>query len=171
MFRLALRCVDCLAVGFAEGDWRSLVKGSCDCGGGLEMMGRVKGQAVLAARSECPCNSVCTHAKGPNCDCKCGGENHGTGRLIEWEERVGSAPIARFGAGLRTAKQERQRAEWKEAEERASFAIELLRAAGRPDYWPGSKLEKAREARTHASRMKWARLAFEAATPPVKVSP
>jgi hypothetical protein len=28
------------------------------------------------------CDGKCTGATGPNCDCICGGENHGTGRVV-----------------------------------------------------------------------------------------
>jgi hypothetical protein len=31
----------------------------------------------------CACDARCTHASGPNCDCSCGGENHGKGTLVE----------------------------------------------------------------------------------------
>lgn len=27
--------------------------------------------------TDCPCDGRCTSAKGPNCDCSCGGKNHG----------------------------------------------------------------------------------------------
>jgi hypothetical protein len=28
-----------------------------------------------------PCNTLCMFATGPNCECKCGGRNHGAGDL------------------------------------------------------------------------------------------
>jgi hypothetical protein len=31
-------------------------------------------------RPECPCDARCTNARGHNCECSCGGANHGSGR-------------------------------------------------------------------------------------------
>ena len=40
-------------------------------------------KALLSPEYLTPCDGRCTNAKGPSCDCKCHGANHGTGRLIE----------------------------------------------------------------------------------------
>jgi len=34
---------------------------------------------IVARTSEHKCDSRCTNAVGPNCDCSCGGKNHGSG--------------------------------------------------------------------------------------------
>jgi hypothetical protein len=47
-----------------------------------EYMGRVQGDKVITEVERCPCDERCTNARGPHCDCKCNGENHGTQRLI-----------------------------------------------------------------------------------------
>lgn len=38
-------------------------------------------QAIKGTVTECPCDGRCTSAKGPNCDCSCGGQNHGSDYL------------------------------------------------------------------------------------------
>lgn len=45
------------------------------CGRAWSTCQRVKGHRV----PEIPCGGKCRNAKGPNCDCSCGGENHGRG--------------------------------------------------------------------------------------------
>jgi hypothetical protein len=32
--------------------------------------------------AEVPCNARCTGARGPNCECQCGGKNHGAGNVM-----------------------------------------------------------------------------------------
>jgi hypothetical protein len=43
----------------------------CECG---QLMG---GTAIEGKYTECPCDRRCTGAKGHNCECSCGGTNHG----------------------------------------------------------------------------------------------
>ena len=52
-------------------EWPTVV---CSCGNQYPMIDRIKGRTT-----EHVCDSRCTHAKGPNCDCSCGGKNHGSG--------------------------------------------------------------------------------------------
>jgi hypothetical protein len=45
--------------------------------------GRISATAQLQARRNLePCNGVCMGARGPRCDCSCGGENHGASWAI-----------------------------------------------------------------------------------------
>lgn len=72
------KCNDCLT------SFTSLVKVDlCACGGKVECMGTVKGDKYIRTEERCACDKRCTHALGPSCDCVCGGENHGTGRVVE----------------------------------------------------------------------------------------
>lgn len=48
------------------------------CGGCGKIMSYGQLKAVL--RPECPCDTRCTGARGHNCECSCGGANHGTGK-------------------------------------------------------------------------------------------
>lgn len=38
-------------------------------------------RAIKGSVTDCPCDGRCTSAKGPNCDCSCGGANHGADYL------------------------------------------------------------------------------------------
>lgn len=56
------------------------------------VMGRVEKKRLVNAAMRCPCDGRCTGATGPNCECSCGGVNHGTGRLIAVEIDAGGVP-------------------------------------------------------------------------------
>ena len=45
----------------------------------FEFMGQVSGNRLISEKDRCPCDDRCTSARGPNCECSCGGENHGIG--------------------------------------------------------------------------------------------
>jgi hypothetical protein len=65
----------------------------CVCDGKLELMGRVSRKPGLVLDSErCACDARCTNAPGPCCECQCGGENHGTGRVVPIEIDAGGVP-------------------------------------------------------------------------------
>jgi len=53
------------------------------CGGSFSFMGKVERDHLVREEDRTPCNTLCTHASGPRCDCRCGGENHGTGRIVK----------------------------------------------------------------------------------------
>ena len=95
--RYMYRCHDCLAVSAVDGvlvDRRA----RCDCGGTVECLGYVRdtGRRYLARDSfDVPCDHRCTGATGPNCDCSCRGENHGTGRVVTVVVDVGGVPRLR----------------------------------------------------------------------------
>lgn len=75
------KCLDCLTPVALE--TRSTEDLFCDCGSNnrFEYMGRVQANGDITKQEEqCKCNSSCTHASGPSCDCECGGRNHGHGR-------------------------------------------------------------------------------------------
>ena len=62
------------------------------CEGPTEYMGRVERGRVVEDEEDCPCDARCTAARGPNCDCSCGGENHGSDRLVKIIRDKGKAP-------------------------------------------------------------------------------
>jgi hypothetical protein len=79
--RWFVRCRLCLSTATIEAV--SLPKGEMKCGacqGPIEIMGRVNG-CTSHLETRCKCDARCTNAKGPNCDCSCGGANHGKGML------------------------------------------------------------------------------------------
>jgi hypothetical protein len=67
-----------------------MVFAECGCCGGdvTESMGVLKGdysRVLITTEFQCPCDGKCTGAKGPSCDCPCGGKNHGTNAVVEVE--------------------------------------------------------------------------------------
>jgi hypothetical protein len=57
------------------------------------LMGRVNARnRLMVTGLECPCDGRCTGAVGPNCDCSCGGANHGSHRLITVNKDAGAVP-------------------------------------------------------------------------------
>lgn len=94
------RCRSCCHVIAVEGTLETEVtehganiKVRCVCDGKLELMGRVSRKPGLVLDSErCACDARCTNAPGPCCECQCGGENHGTGRVVPIEIDAGGVP-------------------------------------------------------------------------------
>lgn len=69
----------------------------CFCGGeSLEYMGFVHRdpRVLLDEKTACACNTLCTDAAGPCCNCTCGGKNHGRHRYVQIEYVKGSVPKA-----------------------------------------------------------------------------
>lgn len=89
MPRYFFKCHDCLSVIAQEQDTKKtfdVLRPLCACGATepMDCMGRVTTPGYISQDAlQVPCNSRCTFATGPHCDCPCNGENHGTGRLVE----------------------------------------------------------------------------------------
>ncbi len=49
-------------------------------------------QWIARLEHRCACDARCTGATGPNCECSCGGKNHGTGRVVEIAVPVARVP-------------------------------------------------------------------------------
>lgn len=47
-----------------------------------QTMGKVTTTGLQGSAMAPPCDGRCTNAPGPSCDCQCGGENHGSGKLV-----------------------------------------------------------------------------------------
>jgi len=74
------RCKSCLNVFTTFGKYRELRCGcSPDQDYGCEYLGKVEDTTSFNLEDACPCDSRCTGAQGPKCDCSCGGINHGKG--------------------------------------------------------------------------------------------
>lgn len=70
-----------------------LVKPICGiCDQPVNHLGHVSGNKLAKLEDRCPCDGRCTGATGPNCDCQCGGINHGSGRLVTVEIITGNIP-------------------------------------------------------------------------------
>lgn len=89
------RCRSCCHVVAVEGKLER--ETFCACNGKLEHLGRVtRAHRGLVLDSErCACDGRCTNAPGPSCDCRCGGANHGTGRVVAVEVDAGGVPRLR----------------------------------------------------------------------------
>lgn len=89
------RCACCLvpvAVDGEEGRGREgEFRGSWECGNcgasGFDCMGRVHGAELVDVYERCACNENCQGARGPKCDCRCGGKFHGGGLVTVLEFR------------------------------------------------------------------------------------
>ena len=80
MARNYYRCSDCLTAMVVEGH---APKGAlCACGGKLSYIGAVRRHRVVRLEDHAVCDGRCTSATGPSCDCQCGGEHHGSGRIV-----------------------------------------------------------------------------------------
>jgi len=159
MCRNFYRCVDCLAVSAVDGEIprtyepRRGVYQYAECGacsGQLEHMGKVSGQHLTTRHLCCPCDARCTNALGPNCDCQCGGENHGTRLLVPVEKVVGGLPRVTPTSYLASREVAR---EWREA--LAPILERLREVSGTGEgYELAFLVRHARKLRSHAARMK-----------------
>lgn len=86
------RCSDCLSVVATDAKIHAVQVppsylcsyGECGaCGGHIEYLGEVCRDRLVRRELRVPCDARCTGASGPHCECQCGGENHGSNRLVE----------------------------------------------------------------------------------------
>jgi hypothetical protein len=90
--RYFYRCPDCLSVMAVDGSPYAQLE--CACGGQCEKMGRVYRDRLVTETERCLCDDRCQCARGPSCNCKCGGENHGVGLVSRVELRdAGRIPV------------------------------------------------------------------------------
>lgn len=85
MWRHYYRCRDCLTTMVVDEFlvWDDTRCGACS--GRLLYIGAVTDDATRWYKVEelPPCDHRCVSATGPKCECQCGGENHGTGLLVQ----------------------------------------------------------------------------------------
>lgn len=87
------KCPLCLTVAATEGNnVSSLHCGHCQLS--MSYMGRVSQNRLVKTEERCQCDARCTFATGPNCDCQCGGVNHGSRMLVEVTFDAGPVPKA-----------------------------------------------------------------------------
>jgi hypothetical protein len=73
---------------------------------------------VYQLATACACDERCTNASGPNCDCSCGGKNHGTRKTVQVEIYMGKVKILSQVDAKSLARAAEFRQAKKEAEER-----------------------------------------------------
>lgn len=174
--RYCYKCADCIAVFFVEPDANTLIDlgvrefgaatptMECACGGIAKLMGRVHRKSIIKEGYGTPCDERCTSAAGCNCDCMCGGVNHGTGAIVKYYKDVSNqVPKVHNQPNLEVAN------EWRgallDAEARmqikyGSAAMHKFRTRQHIDYavWVEinedlKTIKQAKEAKIHKNRM------------------
>ena len=167
------RCRGCLNVFTTEGRltaeiWSKIERAECVCGSErVEYLGQsTVDQRIKETRELCACDFRCTEARGPNCTCKCGGVNHGTGLMIKVTRDKGAVPKLESPSPI---KWKRTRDEWiaaqKAAEERMQKKHGQNLIDSRANKWIDReafleiradfhRIHEAEKANTHAGRMK-----------------
>jgi hypothetical protein len=105
--RYYYRCADCLTAMVAEEGLRKSTV--CACGGKLRMMGEVRRHRVVNVELHTPCDGRCTGAQGPACDCQCGGENHGSMRVVKVVTDLGPARVTAVDGDVQIARAQEYR--------------------------------------------------------------
>ena len=107
----------------------------CGAGAGtVERMGQVQpegGRITMVTGHAYACDASCCHARGPKCDCSCGGANHGAGILatILTIDDNGTTQ-ARFAAAPKSAADAVKRAaEFRAAMLTLDGAVDVIQAA------------------------------------------
>lgn len=163
--RFFYRCADCLSVMAIDAELRWILRpdaeqpypaanvymlGKCGaCGGYLEFMGKVERNRLVRTEERSPCDARCTHARGPSCDCKCGGMNHGSGLWVTVTIDAGGIPVANvapFAMSQARAYRELYAAVKEAINERYGRYLDGTRLT--------RMLHAAAELRTHAARNK-----------------
>lgn len=149
--RHCYRCGDCLGVIFVDGARLDTIE-CATCSGRFEYLGRVGRDARLKRDTlDSACDSRCTNARGPHCECPCGGANHGTGALRVVTVDAGAIPrvATREGAEARAA-------EWRTADAEAREILGSLPRRG-PGWLSRAAFEAALEADRLRDRLRDAR--------------
>lgn len=170
--RWFVRCLGCLSVAAVteeppkprymdDGSYR--VPMDCAaCGGRIEVMGRVRRDRLVTTHTECACDDRCTSARGPMCNCVCGGANHGTYAVVTIIRDRGPVPqVSVLDPEAAVARRAEYEAAVAPIRERVA-AYRVRRQAG--EFLPGGaydewmRLQKvlatAAKAKQHKTRMK-----------------
>jgi len=87
------KCQVCAEPVAIEGPRLSALPACSYCGGQLRYMGQVDGNRFARTEERTACDERCTQAVGPDCNCRCMGANHGTGRVVTVVVESGIARI------------------------------------------------------------------------------
>lgn len=167
------RCGTCLTIIAVEAE-RQLSQLTCACDGTMACMGRVKRDRLVHDTQRCACDARCTSARGPSCNCLCGGVNHGTDAVVAVVVDAGAVPrISPTDPAVLLARA----AEYREARDAVDGALAADKdyAAWREGRWlPASawtrcnRLQRARSSaaalKVHGTRLKRMRELFDLVT-------
>lgn len=165
------KCPLCLCVAAVDAPHQQAI--TCGhCSEPMEYMGRVYQDRLVKDKTRCACDERCTSARGPKCDCHCGGMNHGTNAVVHVRIECGKV-VAEVKP---TAKQVTEAREYIATRDEAREAYRNLNAQGYLPYEQFIKklrlereLAAAKKSRTHAARMR--HLAAAGFTPTRKALP
>lgn len=147
------RCRDCLSIATAEDYKPAAICSHCD--GRLSYMGRVQRARLVVTEDVCKCDGRCTFARGPSCDCSCGGANHGAGWIgggfITVDSDRGPVPRLRMPDNRQAAA---IAAEWREAYAAICEAARLARGDWSRYYKLSEAATRSRSSKCHKHRMK-----------------
>lgn len=167
--RWFVRCVECLTIA-AVTEQPDCYTWQCGiCKGQIESMGKVERDRLTHTHLGSPCDASCTHARGPRCDCSCGGKNHGSRLVVKIIHDAGPVPIVPMP---NPEKAKRIAAEYHDARTSALARLDTLLALKRRGvFLPETDFRRLREiqralakahaARTHNARIKTLRAALD----------
>lgn len=150
------KCPLCLCVAAVDAQHQQAIE--CGhCSEPMEYMGRVYQDRLVKDKTRCACDERCTSARGPKCDCHCGGRNHGRHAVVHVRIECGKV-VAEVKP---TAKQVTEAREYIATRDEAQETYRSLDRAGHLPYEQfirklriGRELSAAKKARTHAARMR-----------------
>src|SRR5688572_9303883 len=155
------RCTTCLGVAAIDEPPTSELRCGI-CSGHLENMGRVERDRLINEHTAAICDDRCTSARGPICNCHCGGQHHGSHRVVRVVRDAGPVPTVTPSAGREQARI--NAAEYLAVRGAALARLDVLLAKRQAGYLPAAEyadlqrvraaLRKGVEARTHAARLK-----------------
>lgn len=123
--RYYYRCGDCLTPQVVEGTMPASGT-TCACGGKIAYVGAVRRHRVVRLEDHPVCDGRCIGATGPNCDCQCGGDHHGSGRVVTVEAAdLGAARLTAVEAEVQIARA----VEYRAARDALDSAIRSCRLA------------------------------------------
>jgi hypothetical protein len=161
------RCLDCLtpqvveyACAHHKQDRIESVGATCACGGKIEHIGVVRRHRIVRLGQHPPCDARCTNATGPSCDCQCGGEHHGSGRVVTVVAAdLGPARLTAVDASIQTARADEYRSAKITLDTvirncRFAWAFEAVRTGERINPVAWRSVAEVRTARAHALHLK-----------------
>lgn len=125
--------------------------GQCGaCKGWLDSLGRVERDRLVQDHYRSVCDARCTNASGPNCDCRCGGHNHGSQKVVKVTVDAGGIPQCQVSSSAKAKAEsfEAQCETWENEWSRVYGRVSEAKGAGRwvarfDDYLKGCAMRRA----------------------------
>ncbi len=120
--RWFLRCRGCLSVMATHAERPASGIRCAACEGSIEVMGVVRQERLTQTVVRCPCDLRCTMAAGPDCNCQCGGKNHGSQITVTVVVDKGGIPRI---SPVNPERARRIYREWQQAKKKAEDRVHL----------------------------------------------